>query len=222
MDISAIHTLHVQNVTAPAIDYFGRKGFGTETVEQEVRKAFPNANVQRFDADSTARKNAHQHILEAFRHQEIDILIGTQMVAKGLDFPNVTLVGVIVADTALNLPDFRASEQTFSLLTQVAGRSGRAEAAGEVIVQTYMPDHYCILASQKHDYNAFYEKEVEARKGLRYPPFSHVATLLLRGKDEKAVIDAAHSVGDHLRIWQNRPVSRSRNFGARPGATLEN
>ena len=201
---------------SPAIDYFGRKGFGTETVEQEVRKAFPNANIQRFDADSTARKNAHQHILEAFRHQEIDILIGTQMVAKGLDFPNVTLVGVIVADTALNLPDFRASEQTFSLLTQVAGRSGRAEAAGEVIVQTYMPDHYCILASQKHDYNAFYEKEVEARRGLRYPPFSHVATLLLRGKDEKAVIDAAHSVSNHLRIWQTDQFPEVEILGPAP------
>ena len=122
---------------------------GTEAIEQEVRKAFPAANVKRFDADSTARKNAHQQILEAFQQQEIDILIGTQMVAKGLDFPNVTLVGVIAADTALNLPDFRASEQTFSLLTQVAGRSGRAEIPGEVIVQTYMPEHYCITAGTK-------------------------------------------------------------------------
>lgn len=187
---------------SPAIDYFGRRGFGTETVEQEVKKAFPTANVKRFDADSTARKNAHQHILEAFQHQEIDVLIGTQMVAKGLDFPNVTLVGVIVADTALNLPDFRASEQTFSLLTQVAGRSGRADAGGEVIVQTYMPDHYCILAAQKHDYDDFYKKEIDARKTLQYPPYSHVATLLLRGKDEKEVIDAAHTVRDHLKIWQ--------------------
>ena len=189
--------------TSSAINYFGRKGFGTETVEQEVRKVFPTANVKRFDADSTSRKNAHQHILEAFQHQEIDILIGTQMVAKGLDFPNVTLVGVIVADTALNLPDFRASEQTFSLLTQVAGRSGRAEVAGEVIVQTYMPEHYCILSAQKHDYNAFYEKEVEERSTLQYPPFSHVATLLLRGKDEKEVIEAANDVSDHLQILRD-------------------
>ena len=187
---------------SPAIDYFGRRGFGTETVEREVQKEFPTANIKRFDADSTAKKDAHQHILEAFQRQEIDILIGTQMVAKGLDFPNVTLVGVIVADTALNLPDFRAGEHTFSLLTQVAGRSGRAEVAGEVIIQTYMPEHFCISAAQTHDYVGFYEKEVEARSALEYPPFSHVATLLLRGKNENEVIDAANTVSGHLKIWQ--------------------
>ena len=184
---------------SPAIRYFG---LGTEAVEQEVRKAFPKANVKRFDADSTARKNAHQQILEAFEGQKIDILIGTQMVSKGLDFPNVTLVGVIAADTALNLPDFRAGEQTFSLLTQVAGRSGRAELEGKVVIQTYMPEHYCIAATQKHDYIDFYKQELEARNAFRYPPFSHVATLLLRGRNEKEVIDAAHAVRDHLEIWQ--------------------
>ena len=183
---------------SPAIRYFG---LGTEAVEQEVRKAFPQARVERFDADSTARKNAHQQILETFEKQKIDILIGTQMVSKGLDFPNVTLVGVIAADTSLNLPDFRASEQTFSLLTQVAGRSGRAELEGKVVIQTYMPEHYCIAAAQKHDYLGFYAQEVEARGALRYPPFSHVATLLLRGKDEKQVIAAAHAVKDQLQLW---------------------
>ena len=185
--------------SSPAIRYFG---LGTEAVEQEVRKAFPKANVKRFDADSTARKNAHQQILEAFEGQKIDILIGTQMVSKGLDFPNVTLVGVIAADTALNLPDFRASEQTFSLLTQVAGRSGRAELEGKVVVQTYMPEHYCIAAAQQHDYIGFYAQELEARNAFRYPPFAHVATLLLRGRNEKEVIDTAHAVRDHLEIWQ--------------------
>ena len=182
-----------------AIRFFGA---GTEAVEQEVHKAFPKASVQRFDADSTARKNAHQQILKRFEQQKIDILIGTQMVSKGLDFPNVTLVGVIAADTALNLPDFRASEQTFSLLTQVAGRSGRAELEGKVVIQTYMPEHYCIAAAQKHDYLDFYQQEIEARGALRYPPFSHVAVLLLRGKDEKEVIDTAHAVRDQLEIWQ--------------------
>ena len=177
-------------------------GAGTERVEQEVRKAYPKARVKRFDADSTARKNAHQQILAEFEQQKIDILIGTQMVSKGLDFPNVTLVGVIAADTALNLPDFRASEQTFSLLTQVAGRSGRAELEGKVVIQTYMPEHYCIEAAQKHDYLDFYAQEVAARDELQYPPFAHVATLLLRGKDEQAVIDAAHAARDQLEIWQ--------------------
>ena len=182
-----------------AIRFFGA---GTEAVEQEVRKAFPKARVMRFDADSTARKNAHQQILDAFKRQKIDILIGTQMVSKGLDFPNVTLVGVIAADTALNLPDFRASEQTFSLLTQVAGRSGRADLEGQVIMQTYMPEHYCIAAAQHHDYIGFYAQEVEARGALRYPPFSHVALLLLRGSDEKAVIEGAYAARDQLEIWQ--------------------
>ena len=190
--------------SSPAIRYFG---LGTEAVEQEVRKAFPQARVKRFDADSTTRKNAHQQILGTFEQQEIDILIGTQMVSKGLDFPNVTLVGVIAADTSLNLPDFRASEQTFSLLTQVAGRSGRAELEGKVVIQTYMPEHYCISAAQKHDYLSFYAQEVEARGELRYPPFSHIGTLLLRGKDEKQVEEAAHAVRDQLQIWQTGQAS---------------
>ncbi len=185
--------------SSEAIRFFGA---GTEAVEQEVRKAFPKARVMRFDADSTARKNAHQQILNAFKQQKIDILIGTQMVSKGLDFPNVTLVGVIAADTALNLPDFRASEQTFSLLTQVAGRSGRADLEGQVILQTYMPEHYCIAAAQHHDYIGFYAQEIEARGALRYPPFSHVAMLLLRGSDEKAVIEGAYAARDQLEIWQ--------------------
>ena len=194
--------------SSPAIRYFG---LGTEAVEQEVQKAFPQARVKRFDADSTTRKNAHQQILRAFEQQEIDILIGTQMVSKGLDFPNVTLVGVIAADTSLNLPDFRASEQTFSLLTQVAGRSGRAELEGKVVIQTYMPDHYCISAAQNHDYLGFYAQEVEARGVLRYPPFSHVGTLLLRGTDEKQVEEAAHAVRDQLQVWQTEsaPAAQS-------------
>jgi primosomal protein N' (replication factor Y) len=192
--------------SSDAIRFFGA---GTEAVEQEVHKSYPKARVKRFDADSTARKNAHQRILTEFEQQKIDILIGTQMVSKGLDFPNVTLVGVIAADTALNLPDFRASEQTFSLLTQVAGRSGRADLEGKVVIQTYMPQHYSIEAAQKHDYLGFYAQEVVARDALRYPPFAHVATLLLRGKDEQAVIDAAHAARDQLEIWQTDPEHAS-------------
>lgn len=192
--------------SSDAIRFFGA---GTEAVEQEVHKSYPKARVKRFDADSTARKNAHRQILAEFEQQKIDILIGTQMVSKGLDFPNVTLVGVIAADTALNLPDFRASEQTFSLLTQVAGRSGRADLEGKVVIQTYMPEHYSIEAAQKHDYLGFYAEEVVARDALRYPPFAHVATLLLRGKDEQAVIDAAHAARDQLEIWQTDPEHAS-------------
>ncbi len=177
------------------IRYFG---LGTEQVEQEVVKAFPKARVKRMDADSTTRKDAHQKILDVFRSGEIDILVGTQMIAKGLDFPNVTLVGVISADTALNLPDFRAGERAFNLLTQVAGRSGRSEAGGNVIVQTYMPEHYSIQAAQGHDYLGFYREEIGYREALLYPPLSHAATILLRGEVEAEVIQTANHLLDQL------------------------
>ena len=177
------------------IRYFG---LGTEQVEQEVVKAFPKARVKRMDADSTTRKDAHQQILDVFKRGEIDILVGTQMIAKGLDFPNVTLVGVISADTALNLPDFRAGERAFNLLTQVAGRSGRSEAGGNVIVQTYMPEHYSIQAAQGHDYLRFYREEIGYREALLYPPLSHAATILLRGEVEAEVIQTANNLLDQL------------------------
>ena len=170
------------------IRYFG---LGTEQVEQEVLKAFPKARVERMDADSTTRKDAHQKILDLF-----DILVGTQMIAKGLDFPNVTLVGVISADTALNLPDFRAGERAFNLLTQVAGRSGRSEAGGNVVVQTYMPEHYSIQAAQGHDYLRFYREEIGYREALLYPPLSHAATILLRGEVEEEVIQVSNHLLD--------------------------
>ena len=173
---------------------------GTEQVEQEVIKAFPEARVRRMDADSTTRKNAHQKILDVFKSGEIDILVGTQMIAKGLDFPNVTLVGVISADTALNLPDFRAGERAFNLLTQVAGRSGRSEAGGNVIIQTYMPEHYSIQAAQGHDYLRFYREEISHREALLYPPLSHAATILLRGEVEAEVIQTANHLLDQLEI----------------------
>jgi primosomal protein N' (replication factor Y) len=173
------------------IRYFG---LGTEQVEQEVIKAFPGAKVRRMDADSTTRKDAHQKILDAFQAREIDILVGTQMIAKGLDFPNVTLVGVISADTALNMPDFRAGERTFNLLTQVAGRSGRSEAGGEVIIQTYTPEHYSIQAAARHDYLRFYREEIGYREALLYPPLSRAAVILLRGVEEAEVIQAANDL----------------------------
>ena len=171
--------------------YFRYFGLGTQQVEHQAIKAFPAANVKRMDTDSTRRRDAHQEILDAFRAGKIDILVGTQMIAKGLDFPNVTLVGVISADTALNLPDFRAGERAFNLLTQVAGRSGRSHAGGEVIFQTYMPEHYSIQASQNHDYCRFYREEIGYREAFLYPPFSHAATILLRGSIENDVIHVA-------------------------------
>ena len=181
------------------IRYFG---LGTEQVEQEVLKAFPKARVERMDADSTTRKDAHQKILDLFKSGDIDILVGTQMIAKGLDFPNVTLVGVISADTALNLPDFRAGERAFNLLTQVAGRSGRSEAGGNVVVQTYMPEHYSIQAAQRHDYLRFYREEIGYREALLYPPLSHAATILLRGEVEEEVIQVSNHLLDQLETFK--------------------
>ena len=183
-------------------EYIRYFGLGTEQVEQEVIKAFPDARVQRMDTDSMTRKDAHQNTLDAFKAGSIDILLGTQMIAKGLDFPNVTLVGVISADTALNLPDFRAGERAFNLLTQVAGRSGRSEAGGEVIIQTYTPEHYSIQAAEGHDYHRFYQQEIEYRSELLYPPFSHAATILLRGEDEPEVIQASYALLNCLESFQ--------------------
>ena len=182
---------------SPAIRYFG---LGTQQVEEKVREAFPKAEIIRMDTDSTSRKNAHREILEAFRERKIDILIGTQMIAKGLDFPNVTLVGVIIADTALNLPDFRAGERAFNLLTQVSGRSGRSEVGGEVIIQTYNPEHYSIQAAQLHDYSQFYEQEIEFRESLLYPPFTNAASILLRCVNENSLVNVANALASELNV----------------------
>ncbi len=153
-------------------------GVGTQKLEQEVNQAFPRARLLRWDSDVTRRKHSHQQILNRFRAHEADILIGTQMVAKGLDLPQVTLVGVISADTALNLPDFRAGERTFQLLSQVAGRAGRGILGGEVIIQTYSPEHYAVQAAARHDYALFYDREISYRRQLHNPPFSQLASLI--------------------------------------------
>ncbi len=177
------------------IRYFGA---GTERIADEVRKVFPDARVTRLDADATARKGAHATILKAFRDGEADILVGTQMVAKGLDFPRVTLVGVVAADTALNLPDFRAAERTFQLLTQVAGRAGRGEP-GEVIFQTYQPEHYSLTFARDQNFEAFFAAELENRRALRYPPFSRIGVVIASGTDERAVIALAEAVSARVR-----------------------
>ncbi len=187
--------------------YFRYFGLGTQQVEEQAIKAFPKASVNRMDTDSTKHKDAHRKILGAFRTGEIDILVGTQMIAKGLDFPDVTLVGVISADTALNLPDFRAGERAFNLLAQVAGRSGRSHAGGEVIIQTYMPEHYSIQASREHDYHGFYREEIGYREKFLYPPYSHAATILIRGPVEKEVIRVASCLLSCLEKLQTEEFS---------------
>ncbi|MBI5301852.1 MAG: primosomal protein N' [Chloroflexi bacterium] len=164
------------------IRYFG---VGTEKVEQEIQNLFPQAKTLRWDFDVTRGKESHEEILENFVQRRADILVGTQMIAKGLDLPFVTLVGVISADTALNLPDFRSTERTFQLLTQVAGRAGRSILGGKVIVQTYNPDHYAIQAASHHDYRAFYEREIAFRREQGYPPFNRLIRLVLTHPNAK-------------------------------------
>ena len=173
-------------------------GTGTEKIEDITAKLFPFARVVRMDSDTMINRKSYEVTLTAFRKGEIDILIGTQMIAKGLDFPNVTLVGVINADTALNLPDFRASEKTFQLLTQVAGRAGRGALPGEVYIQTHSPYNSAIQFAVKHDYVSFYEEEIDIRKQLQYPPKGHLAVIKLTGEDEKLVIQTAEKIYDEL------------------------
>ncbi|WP_429884362.1 primosomal protein N' [Geoalkalibacter halelectricus] len=163
------------------------EGAGTERLEEELAAAFPGARIARMDRDTTRRKGAHQGLIEGMELGAIDILIGTQMVAKGHDFPGVTLVGVVGADASLNFPDFRSAERTFALLTQVAGRAGRGERPGRVLIQTYAPAHHALTCAARHDYLAFYEQEIAFRRDLGYPPFGHLINLVLSGNQPAQV-----------------------------------
>jgi primosomal protein N' (replication factor Y) len=174
-------------------------GFGTERVERELRRIMPAARIGRMDRDTTARKGAHLRIVGQFRSAETNVLIGTQMVAKGFDFPGVTLVGVISADTSLNLPDFRAAERTFQLLEQVSGRAGRGEKEGEVIIQTYRPDDDSIGAAAAHDYESFYRGELENRRELNYPPLSQLVNVIVTSEQEDTAAQRAGALADALR-----------------------
>lgn len=167
------------------------RGVGTEQVERAVEEAFPTARIARMDVDTTSAKWSHHRILERFGRGDLDLLMGTQMIAKGLDFPGVTLVGVINADVGINLPDFRATERTFQLITQVAGRAGRGPKGGEVLIQTSLPNHYGIRCSLQHDFVGFAEQELEARKSPPYPPFRRLINIIVSGKDEVATQEGA-------------------------------
>jgi primosomal protein N' (replication factor Y) len=174
----------------PAIRY---SGLGTERVEDTLVKLFPHARIRRMDSDTLKRKDDYRRVLGDFRLGKIDILVGTQMIAKGLHFPNVTLVGIIYADLSLHIPDFRAGERTFQLLTQVAGRAGRGDVEGEVIVQAFTPFHPAIQYARRHDFIGFYDQEIEFREQLKYPPLSRVALLTIKGRNEdKVQFSAAH------------------------------
>lgn len=164
-------------------DSLVNNGLGTEKVEEELNNLFPNYKTIRMDFDTTSRKGSHEQIIESFRKKEYQILLGTQMIAKGLDFPDVTLVGVINADNSLNIPDFRSSETTFDLLNQVSGRSGRGNKPGEVVIQTYNPSHYAIIFAKDNNYQGFFQLEMKNRKLLNYPPYYYLVLIRIKGKD---------------------------------------
>jgi primosomal protein N' (replication factor Y) len=174
-------------------------GEGTERIEDELQRALPEARIERLDRDATRRKGAHERILREFDAGEIDVLVGTQMIAKGHDFPRVTLVGVLSADQSLGLPDFRAAERTFQLLTQVAGRAGRGEQPGRVVVQAFDPEHPVVGLAASQDYEAFFEREIAYRRALRYPPLSALVQLRVADADELRAAEWARSLGDELR-----------------------
>ena len=178
------------------IRYFGT---GTQRLEQEINKIFPQASTIRMDIDTVTKKNSHEEILNTFRDDGIDILIGTQMVVKGHHFPNVTLVGVIAADSSLNIDDYRANERTFQLLTQVAGRAGRENLDGKVIIQTYNPENFSIQCSKQQNYQMFYDTEIELRKQLKYPPFCDIILIGFNSLEEKEIIEVSNKVYDYLK-----------------------
>ena len=181
--------------------YYG--GIGTERLEREVRMAFPERSIRRMDSDTMRGHGSHEKVLGAFKAGEVEILLGTQMIAKGLDFPNVTLVGVVDADTALHLPDFRAAERTFQIVTQVAGRTGRGDRAGKVLVQTFCPDVAAIAHARRHDYQGFVEGELVDRQKLGLPPFGRLVRLIARGEDASAV--KAYLETLHQALLEARP-----------------
>lgn len=177
----------------PACGASGLKyvGWGTEKIESEIARLFPQARVARLDTDVARKKGMQEKVLGDFRAAKVDILVGTQMIAKGFDFPRVTLVGVVSADVGLALPDFRSSERTFQLMTQVAGRAGRGDSKGRVIIQTFSPLHHSILFAKNHDYDAFYRQEIQTRRELKLPPFTHLVNVILQGPNEQEIYRSA-------------------------------
>jgi primosomal protein N' (replication factor Y) len=195
-------------------------GFGTERVEAEIRARFPDARVARVDRDTIRKRGAISDLLSRFAAGDLDVLVGTQMIAKGHDFPRVSLVGVISADVGLGLADFRAAERTFQLLTQVAGRAGRGDIRGQAVVQTLYPDHYSIRHACRQDYGAFFTDEVDFRRAMRYPPAVALINVVVRGRtqgaamqDAGAIVQALRRGGDGYRVLGPAPAPLSRLKG---------
>ncbi|MBR2870666.1 MAG: primosomal protein N' [Clostridia bacterium] len=188
-------------------------GMGTERVVEELSKLFPNARILRMDRDTTANKEGHFKILSAFSERKADILVGTQMIAKGHDFPFVTLVGILDADASLYFSDFRSSERTFQLITQVAGRSGRAEETGKVVLQTYQPENNLLRQAIAYDYKGFFNQELSIRKATAFPPFTDIIRILISGENEQETLDVTKSIFDELKIVNLENKSKFRFFG---------
>ena len=189
------------------------RGLGTEQVERVAAEPFPEARIARMDVDTTSGKWAHQRILDRVERGEVDILLGTQMIAKGLDFPRVTLVGVVNADVGIHLPDFRASERTFQLLSQVAGRAGRGKLGGDVLIQTSLPEHYAVRAAVAHDFEGFAKRELEERERPQYPPHVRLANVVVSSPDQGLAATGA----ERAAAWVLRWMSRADRRGDRRG-----
>ncbi len=185
----------------PACSGAGLKqlGSGTQKVEEELQALFPGARLKRMDSDSVKGRDAYDKLLQQVDRREVDILLGTQMIAKGHDFPGVTLVGVVDADVGLNLPDFRSAEKTFQLITQAAGRAGRGDAIGEVVIQTLNANHYAIRHSTTHDYDGFYNEEITYRSQLGYPPVGRIIKIEIKSPDEALAAEAAKTARNRIR-----------------------
>jgi primosomal protein N' (replication factor Y) len=186
------------------------QGEGTEKVEALLEKLFPKARIARLDRDTVQRKNAHATILRRFQIGETDILAGTQMISKGHDFHNVTLAAILSADSSLSFPDFRCAERTFHLLSQMSGRPGRGELPGQVLIQTFHPEHYCLKLVAQHDYEGFFEKEIRFRKMMHYPPFTSLANLLVRDRN---LDKAAHLINGIGKIVEKLAAGQMRLLG---------
>lgn len=204
--------------------YIRHFGTGTQKAEEEIKKIFPDCSVIRMDLDTTGFKNSHEEILHAFRDNNINIMIGTQMIAKGHDFPNVTLVGILAADSLLNTGDYRAGERTFQLVTQVAGRAGRGELPGRAVIQSYNTEDFSILAACNHDYESFYEQEIKIREKLGYPPFTNIAALILSGIDDRQTFKKSEMMRDFLKeyVLQNGVEAQIIGLARAPISKIKN
>lgn len=198
--------------------YIAAFGTGTQKVEELIKKEFPDARVLRMDTDTTKNKGGHEEILTSFSQHKADILVGTQMIVKGHDFPKVTLVGIIAADLSLYCGDFRASERTFQLLCQAAGRAGRDVLPGEVVIQTYHPEHYSIVTAAQGDYEAFYKQEILYRTLMQYPPIAHILLLLITSKEEEQAVNAADILGNATKLYLDKNDLQAQMIGPAPAA----